>query len=144
MGNTYVISGLRDKRARIAGEIARAQHQVDQRRVELAQLDSVIRMFSPDCNPDMIPPIQPAGRRDLFFRYGELPRVIMTVLREAKGPMALDRITDTIIKAKGFMADHRITRHIRDCVRATLIRMEGRGITRRIIEEPDVWWELAR
>jgi hypothetical protein len=123
MGNTYVISGLRDKRARIAGEIARAQHQVDQRRVELAQLDSVIR---------------------LFFRYGELPRVIMTVLREAKGPMALDRITDTIIKAKGFMADHRITRHIRDCVRATLIRMEGRGITRRIIEEPDVWWELAR
>jgi hypothetical protein len=60
MGNTFVISGLRNKRARIAGEIAHAQRLLDQRRAELAQVDAVIRMFTPDCNPDMILPIQPA------------------------------------------------------------------------------------
>ena len=31
-----------------------AQRAIDQRREELAQIDSVIRMFAPDINPDMI------------------------------------------------------------------------------------------
>jgi len=73
MGDTFVISGLRNKRARIAGEIAHAQRLLDQRQAELAQIDAVIRMFTPDCNPDMIAPIQPAGRRDMFFSYNSAP-----------------------------------------------------------------------
>lgn len=143
MGNAFVISGLRDKRARIAGEIHQTEGVLKQRREQLATLDAVIRMFSPDCDPDMIPPIKPVSR-NLFFKYGQLPRLIMKVLREAEGPMALERIVDTVIEAKGLTVDSRVMRHIRTTVRATLMRMELRGITRRVIEAPDVWWELAR
>jgi hypothetical protein len=56
MGNTFIISGVRNKRTR---------------RTELAQLDAVNRMFSPDCDPEMIPPI-PAGSHGLFS--GKLAR----------------------------------------------------------------------
>ena len=76
MGNTFVISGLRNKRARIAGEIRVAETAIAQRREELAQIDAVLRMFAPDCNPDMIPPIRP-GSHGLFFRYQELSRIVM-------------------------------------------------------------------
>ena len=101
MGSTYVISGLRNKRARIAGEIAHTQRLLDQRRAELAQIDVVIKMFTPDCNPDMIPPIQPAGRRDLFFSYKEIPRMVLDILRTAKAPMRTDHIVDRVLLLKG-------------------------------------------
>ena len=44
--NSYVISGLRDKRARIAGEIHQAEGALKQRREQLATLDTVFRMFT--------------------------------------------------------------------------------------------------
>ena len=142
MGNSYVISGLRDKRARIAGEIHQAEGALKQRRKQLATLDAVIRMFTPNCDPDMIPPIKPVSR-NLFFKYGQLPRMILSILREAEGPMALDRIVDTVIEAKDLTVDRRVMQHIRDTVRATLMWMELRGIARRVLDEPEAWWELV-
>lgn len=41
METAFVISGLKNKRARIAGEIAQNQQLLDQRRAELAQTDAV-------------------------------------------------------------------------------------------------------
>lgn len=113
-----------------------------QRREQLATLDAVIRMFTPDCNPDMIPPIKPVSR-NLFFKYGQLPRMIVSILRESGAPMALERIVDTVIEAKGLAVDRRVMRHIRDTVRATLMRLELRGIARRVLVESDAWWELV-
>ena len=82
MGEPHVISGLKNKRTRIAGEIAAAQRAINQRRTELAQLDAVIRMFTPDRNPDMIPPIRPGSHR-LFFSCCELPRMLLRIMRSA-------------------------------------------------------------
>lgn len=52
MGESHVISGLKAKRARIAGEIIVAQEIVARRTKELLAIDAVIRLFSPDCDPD--------------------------------------------------------------------------------------------
>lgn len=84
MAEPHVITALRGKRARIAGKIMATQRAVDQRRAELAQIDSVIRMFNPDINLDMIAPILP-GSHGLFFSYRELPRLCLDILRKAKG-----------------------------------------------------------
>ena len=73
MGDTFTISGLRRKRARVAGEIIQAQEIVARRTKELLAIDAVIRLFTPDCDPDMIPPIRPSTR-GLFFQYRELGR----------------------------------------------------------------------
>lgn len=104
MAEPHVITALRGKRTRIAGEIMAAQHAIDQRREELAQIDSVIRMFAPDCNPDMISPIRP-GSHGLFFSYRELPRLCLDILRKAKGPIRFDAIVDRVVDAKGFTLD---------------------------------------
>lgn len=89
MGNPFVISGLRDKRARIAGEIIQAQEIVAHRTKELLAIDAVIRLFSPDTDPDMIAPIRPASR-GLFFGYKELGRLCLDALRLAGKPALLD------------------------------------------------------
>jgi len=142
MGNTFVISGLRNKRARIAGLILADQRAIAQRQEQLAMLDAVILMFSPDCDPDMIPPIRP-GSHGVFFGYRELSRLCVDCLREANGPIRLDQIVDRAIEAKGFTTDKRLRRHIGDTTRATLLRMVRKGLVRKIIDEPDAWWALA-
>ena len=142
MGSTYVISGLRQKRARLAGEIAHARKVIAQRSEELAAVDTVLRLFSPDCNPDMIPPIKPASH-GLFFRYRELGRICIDVLREARGPVMLERIVAVAMEVKGLPNDTRLRKHVADTARGALGRMERRGLVRRVVREPDTWWEIA-
>jgi hypothetical protein len=142
MGTTHVISGLRNKRARIAGLILADQRAIAQRQEQLAMLDAVILMFSPDCDPDMIPPIRP-GSHGLFFGYRELSRLCIDFMREADGPVALDQIVDRAIETKGFTADRRLRKHISDTTRAMLLRMVRKGLVRKVVDAPDTWWELA-
>ena len=55
---------------------------------QLGTLDATIRIFSPDFKPETIRNKRPYQRAPLFS-HGELGRVILDVLREAKGtPMA--------------------------------------------------------
>ena len=144
MGNTFVISGLRDKRARIAGEIIQAQEVVARRTKELLAIDAVIRLFSPDTDPDMIAPIKPASH-GLFFQYKELGRMCLDALRIAGKPVTLDWIAAHVILAKGLPEDDRhVRRHVTDSARASLLRQVQKGRVRRILDEPDQWWELVR
>jgi hypothetical protein len=143
MGNTHVISGLRNKRARIAGLVLVDQRAIARRQEQLAMLDAVILMFSPDCNPEMIPPIRPGSQR-LFFGYRELSRLCVDCLRQANGPVRLDQIVDRAIEVKGFTDDRRLRKHISDTTRASLLRMVRKGLVRKIIDAPDTWWELGR
>jgi hypothetical protein len=142
MGNTFVISGLRAKRARLAGEIIQAQEVVARRTKELLALDAVIRLFIPDTDPEMIAPIRPSSR-GLFFGYRELTRLCLTILREARTPLTLDSIIDRVIVAKGLPRDSRLRKRIYEITRASLLRMAQRGTVRRVLDEPDQWWELV-
>jgi len=134
---------LRDKRARIAGEIIQAQEVVARRTKELLAIDAVIRLFSPDCNPDMIAPIRPSSH-GLFFQYKELGRMCLDALRIAGKPVTLDWIAAHVILAKGLPEDDRhVRRHVTDSARASLLRQVQKGRVRRILDEPDQWWELV-
>ena len=118
------------------------QRAIDQRRDELAQIDAVIRMFTPDCNPEMIPPIRP-GSHGLFFSYGQLPRLCLGILREAKQPVRFEVIVDRVVEAKALVLDSHLRRHVTNSTRGTLIRMERKGLVRKIVEAPDRRWELV-
>ena len=142
MGEPHVISGLKSKRARIAGEIIRAQEIVSKRTQELLAIDTVLRMFSPDCDPDMIAPIRPTPR-GLFFKYGELARLALAIMREAKRPVTLEYIVGLAIEAKGLPDDKHLRRHLTGVARQALLRMVLKGHVRRILHEPDMWWELV-
>lgn len=143
MGDSFVISGLKRKRARLDGEIRALQRALGQRQEERAMIDAVLRMFAPDCNPDMIPPIRP-GSHGLFFGYRELPRLCLDALREGGKPVALGVVVEWIIATKGLILDGHLRKHVTDVTRAALLRLERRGVVRRVLVEPDVWWELVR
>src|SRR5271166_1145472 len=55
MAESHVVSGLANKRAEIAGMIARAQRQIGQFRADLAHVDATIRLFAPAMEPETIP-----------------------------------------------------------------------------------------
>lgn len=143
MGHSYALSALYKKRARMAGEIEATERILVKKREALATLDTVIRMFEPECHPDMIPSVRPY-LRGLFFGYRELTRLAIDALREVGKPVSLATVTDRIITAKGLDPDYRLRRHISDTARASLIRMERAGKVRRILDGADSWWELVQ
>ncbi len=136
MGNSFVISGLRIKRVRLAGEIIQAQEIVARRTTELLALDAVIRLFSPDCDPDMIAPIRPTSH-SLFFQYKELGRLCLGAPPVAGRPVMLDQIVNHVIAAKRFPENKHLRRHVTDSARQLLMRKAQKGRVRRILEEPD-------
>lgn len=143
MGHTFIISGLRDKRARLAGELVAVERDLARRRETLAALDAVIRMFEPDCNPDKIPPIRPVGR-SLFFRRGELSRLCLSALRDAGKPVRCRTVAEWAIGAKGLeVPDARVRAKITENVRMALSRLERKGIVRRIVDWPETWWDFG-
>jgi cytochrome c553 len=77
MPDTFVISGLHRKRAHLAGEIDAAQRALTAKRDMLATLDSVIRLFEPESDPELIPAIRPTSRRCLYFRRAEQMRLAL-------------------------------------------------------------------
>ena len=106
-------------------------------------IDAVIRLFSPDCDPDMIAPIRPSSR-GLFFGYREVTRLCLDIMREARKPITLDSIIDRVVLLKGLPDDSMVRRRVYVAVRLSLLRMARKGTIRRLLDEPDMWWELAR
>jgi hypothetical protein len=142
MGDTFTISGLRRKRARIAGEVIQAQEIVARRTGELLALDAVIRLFTPGSDPDMIAPTRPSSR-GLFFQYRELGRLCLSALRLAGKPVMLDQVVNHVMPAKGLPDDKHLRRHVTDAARQSLMRQAQKGRVRRILDDPDTWWELV-
>ncbi len=142
MAQSHVLSALYKKRGRIAGEMQIAERALAKKRRELDTIDATINLFSPQTNPDLIPAIRPYSR-SLFFDYGELVRLCYEALRKADGPMTTGRIADYAIQAKGLDVDRATRKGIVDIVRKGLGRLEARGRVRRVIVEPETWWELA-
>jgi hypothetical protein len=143
MAQSPVIHALRDKRARLAGEIASLMKDVNRKRDALATLDAVILMFAPDCNPDMIPPIRPMGK-SLVFRRGEMSRMCLSALREAGKPVKCRYVTDWALNARGIVGiDPKVRIIITERIRVALTRLESKGIVRKIMHWLDAWWELA-
>ena len=55
MGDLFVISGLCEKRAEIAGRISELERTTDQLRAELIHVDAVLRLFRPEIDLETIP-----------------------------------------------------------------------------------------
>jgi hypothetical protein len=143
MGDTFAIMALRRKRAHLAGEIEKAQRALARNRDTLATLDAVTRLFEPASNPDLIPSIRPCSARCLYFRRGEVARLSLAALREAGKPVSTRYITEHALAAKGLDVDPLIKVKITETVRQALGRLAAKGITRKVIQWPEAWWELA-
>ena len=82
MSEPHVVSALRAKRAEISGHIHELEKKIGRLRASLLHVDASIRLFSPDTNPDAIPPKR-TYRRTRYFAARELSRRCLDTLREA-------------------------------------------------------------
>lgn len=143
MRYTYAISALRDRRARLAGEIESAERKLDKSRETLALLDATLRLFHPDADPNHITSIRPRWR-GVYFRSGERSRLCLEALRDAGGPLTQGKMAEYLIKAKGMDPEDRALRAVMvNNVGMMIYRLSRAGRIRKVLTEPDVWWELV-
>jgi hypothetical protein len=81
MAEKHVVSGLIEKRARVAGELSAAQLHVMRLRSDLAAIDCCIRMFKADFDPATIAPKVTFGKSPAMLPKGVGTRTALEVLR---------------------------------------------------------------
>jgi hypothetical protein len=82
MAETHVVFALKEKRARVAGELAKAQFLVMRLRSDLASIDACLKMFKPECDPSAIKPKTTFGKNPAGVPKGAGGRLALDVLRE--------------------------------------------------------------
>jgi hypothetical protein len=100
MSETHVVSALRKKRAEVAGHVHDLEKKVKTWRARLAHIDETIKIFSPETDPEAIPPKR-TYRRARYFSRGEFARLCLDELRRAAGPLTTAEMVAGVIAAKG-------------------------------------------
>ena len=138
-GDTFVISGLKEKRAATAGRMVDLRRELDRLQGDLAALDSVLRLY--DVEPSEIPTKGRMPVRSAYFGRNEITRRCRGLMRE-KGAIRAEDVTLQAMKDKGLDPADRKMR--RDFTRRILVSLHdlrkagivlknghGRGVT---------WW----
>src|ERR1700733_12936833 len=97
-GDTFVISGLRAKRADLARQIIETKAQVEKLHADLFHVDTVLRIYGED--PEDIPLKGRAGKLSPYFGRTEMSRRCRDALRE-HGTVKADDIAVQAMKEKG-------------------------------------------
>jgi hypothetical protein len=101
MTDSHVMSALKDKRARIDGEIQMRRFQIMRLEIELAHIDAVLKMFRPGFDPAKIATKRTITRSKAGTARGSGTREAMTVLREAGEPLTSRQIAERILAKHG-------------------------------------------
>lgn len=142
--NDNLVAGLIRKRAEIAGMIEHTQAQLRQLVIDLDNVDATIRIFRPDIDLSEVKP-KPMPPRNQAFK-GEVMRLVLGTLRDAKRPMTLVELTRHVMAGRGLStADMRMLRTMTHRVSSALRHHRGKGLLRSS-EGPDklLLWEIAR
>jgi hypothetical protein len=139
--NTYALPALREKRARIAGEIDSLQRQIARHVEELVSLDQTIVLFDPSYRVGSIRPITTRTRAKLF-KMGELGRIILSALRKAKRPMRTPALITAVSLAVGL--DKSANNKFRGTVASSLNYLARRGRIVKVGGGQAARWELAK
>jgi len=65
MGDTFIISGLKEKRSAVAGQIVDMQRDLDRLQADLFHIDQVLRLYGLD--PEEIPTKGRMPKRSAYF-----------------------------------------------------------------------------
>jgi hypothetical protein len=144
----HTLSGLIAKRAEIAGEITHARAELRRLIIDLGHVDAAIRIFDPDFDVDGIAPKAPTPLYNVSFR-GEFVRIILDMMREAKGPVTTKEIALHVMRGRGLnTADAALLALFMRRTRGLLYHYRGRGMIRGVRGNEAGrrrfnWWELT-
>jgi hypothetical protein len=97
----YALSALIDKRSELSGEIAGLEEKLGQLRSDLVHLDAAIRLFDPTFRPHAIAPKRQRERAG-WFSEGDLPRIVLDILRVAAEALTVHEIAIGIMERRGY------------------------------------------
>jgi hypothetical protein len=134
-----VVTGLRRKRAHLAGEIEMVERAVAKKRAALANLDAAIKLFDTKGDPTLIRAISPR-RRGKWFGNSEQTRFALAALRASGTAMTVRQVMELSLKTKGLEVDDAATRAMFDRqTREVLMRLTRRGVVFRFEGKPVTW-----
>ena len=140
LGNKYALAALKEKRARLAGEITELKKQITWKQEQLGHVDATLLLFDPSANPEALPKVKPY-KHVALFRQGELSRLIVDTLRRAGKPLTRVEITEAVTAYLGQPQDKATVMGPR--VRSNLHYQEGKGSVVKTGEGANAKWALS-
>ncbi len=98
MGETFIISGLREKRSSVAGRIVDLKREMDRLQADLFHIDAVLKIYG--LGPDELPTKGRMPKRSSYFGRTEITTRCFDALRE-KGTITAEDVTIRAMRDKG-------------------------------------------
>jgi hypothetical protein len=142
MGDTFAISGLREKRSSVAREIMETRRHLDRLQADIFHIDAVLRLYG--LAPEEIPTKGRAGIRSAYFDRNEISRRCRDMLRE-KGTIRAEDVTVRAMREKSMdpSADKKLRRDFTRRILVTLHDLRKAGAVMKLGHGRGVFWRLA-
>lgn len=101
MADSHVLAALKEKRARLAGELKSAQLRVMALRVDLGSVDNCLRIFGCEIDPETIEAKPTFGKNPAGLRKGLGTRTALEILRETGEPMSSQELAASVLQRHG-------------------------------------------
>jgi len=101
MTEAHVLTALKEKRARLAGELNAAQLRVMALRTDLGCVDQCLKLFGSEIDPETIPPKVTTGKNPAGLPKGAGSRTALEILRETGIPMTSMELAACILQRHG-------------------------------------------
>ena len=142
MGDTFIISGLREKRSAVAGQIVDLKREIDKLQADLFHIDAVLRLYG--LEPEEIPTKGRMPKRSAYFGRSEISRRCYDMLRE-KGEVKADDIAVKAMLDKELdpLTERKLRSDFTRRILVTLHDLRKAGTVQRIGQARNVRWKLA-
>ncbi len=142
MGDTFIISGLREKRSSVAGRIVELRREAEQLQADLFHIDAVLRLY--EVEPADISTKGRVPIRSAYFGRNEISRRIYDALRVQGSVSAVDIATQAM-RDKGLdpAADRKIRTSFAQRFLTSLHDLRKAGKVERMGGGKGVRWRLA-
>ncbi len=101
MAETHVLSALKEKRARLAGELAKVSMRVIALKADLSSVDRCLKIFNSDVDATVIEPKESRPRDPAWLPKGAGTRTALEILRETGEAMSSQELAACILQRYG-------------------------------------------
>ena len=122
MAEAHVVHALKDKRARIAGELDKAKLRVMRLQADLAHVDGCLKLFKPDCDPKSISAKPTFGKNPAGLPKGAGGKYALDVLRESGEALNCAELARRVLERLGKEPERRAIEMLAVTIHSTFSR----------------------
>lgn len=146
MANSHLVSGLLAKRAEMLGLLEFHHKEMIKLGADLTHLDATVKLLAPDTDL--------RGQRPKLYRAhpspfknGDVPVMIMDVMRKASAPLSTKEIAEAVMRLKGASAEGKSYDEFVKPIHRALHRMKSRSLVASVGHLPEqgspMIWQLV-